>query len=163
MACALPLLLKGLWRGLPLLLGLGLSGCSNTPLGQQLGNSFGPVTSPTPGAATKPLAQQNPVQPAKPELPAKPEQPTKPPGQQKPVVQTKPVVEPKPVADSKPVTPVPYRVVLRLPLADPSAPAEALTRALRAANLPFEVETIERVSPAAAPSPGPVPTPAHGR
>ncbi|NCU92315.1 MAG: hypothetical protein EBV44_10280 [Synechococcaceae bacterium WB7_1B_046] len=28
---------------------------------------------------------------------------------------------------------------------DPAAPAEALTRALRAANLPFEVETIERV------------------
>lgn len=74
------------------------------------------------------------------------------------------------MAETKPVTPVPYRVVLRLPMADPSAPAEALTRALRAANLPFEVETIERVGPAAqaqaqspSPSPSPGPTPAHGR
>ena len=40
---------------------------------------------------------------------------------------------------------MPYRVLLRLPATDPAAPAEALTRALRAANLPFEVETIERV------------------
>ncbi|MEB3318255.1 MAG: hypothetical protein VKO39_08985 [Cyanobacteriota bacterium] len=40
---------------------------------------------------------------------------------------------------------VPYRVTLRLPRADPSAPAEAVTQALRAAGIPFEVETIERV------------------
>ena len=43
-----------------------------------------------------------------------------------------------------PRDPLPYRVVLKLPAADPSAPAEAVTKALRAAGLPFEVETIER-------------------
>jgi hypothetical protein len=43
------------------------------------------------------------------------------------------------------VATVPYRVVLRLPRTDPAAPAEALTQALRAADLPFEVETIERL------------------
>ncbi|MCP9923483.1 hypothetical protein KB158_10910, partial [Synechococcus lacustris Cruz CV12-2] len=60
-----------------------------------------------------------------------------------------PKPEAKPLEVQKPLTPaaapVPYRVVLRLPATDPAAPAEALTRALRAANLPFEVETIERV------------------
>jgi hypothetical protein len=55
---------------------------------------------------------------------------------------------------------LPYRVILRLPRADPSAPAEAVTRALRAAGIPFEVETIERASggattPAVRPAPQP--------
>jgi len=39
----------------------------------------------------------------------------------------------------------PYRVTLKLPGADPSAPAEVVTRALRAAGVSFEVETIERI------------------
>jgi hypothetical protein len=41
--------------------------------------------------------------------------------------------------------PAPYRVTIRLPQADPSAPAEVVTEALRAAGVPFEVETIERM------------------
>jgi hypothetical protein len=46
-----------------------------------------------------------------------------------------------------PVTlaPAPYRVTIKLPAADPSAPAEVVTKALRAAGVSFEVETIERV------------------
>ena len=58
--------------------------------------------------------------------------------------------------------PLPYRVTIRLPEADPSAPAEAVTKALRATGVAFEVETIERITtpgsalPAtAAPSPAP--------
>ncbi|WP_411876094.1 hypothetical protein [Vulcanococcus limneticus] len=54
-----------------------------------------------------------------------------------------------------------------MPGADPSAPAEAVTRALRAAGVSFEVETIERIAPggsaaapAAAAQPAPVLTPA---
>ena len=105
-----------------------LGGCSNTPIGEQLGNSFGP--SPD---LPKAKSQSPTLPPPKPELP-KAELP-------------KP--EAKPLEVQKPLTPaaapVPYRVVLRLPATDPAAPAEALTRALRAANLPFEVETIERV------------------
>jgi len=42
----------------------------------------------------------------------------------------------------------PYRVTLRLPQADPSAPAEVVTEALRSAGVPFEVETIERIGTA---------------
>ena len=166
MGRCLPLLPKGLGAVLPLLLALGLGGCSNTPLGQQLGNSFGPTPESAPGAAAKPLDKQKPADQPKPTPETNPageqKQGGQKQGQQKPVELTKPVLEPKPMAETKPVTPVPYRVVLRLPMADPSAPAEALTRALRAANLPFEVETIERVNPGA-PAASPVPTPAHGR
>ena len=43
------------------------------------------------------------------------------------------------------LAPAPYRVTIKLPAADPSAPAEVVTRALRAAGVSFEVETIERV------------------
>jgi hypothetical protein len=54
---------------------------------------------------------------------------------------------------------MPYRVTLRLPQADPSAPAEGLTEALRAAGVAFEVETIERLQAGAA-APAPVSRPA---
>ena len=52
-------------------------------------------------------------------------------------------------AKSRAATPAPaaapYRVTIKLPGADPSAPAELVTRALRAAGVSFEVETIERI------------------
>jgi len=110
-----------------------LGGCSNTPIGEQLGNSFGPSPDLPKAKSQSPLLPKPTLPPPKPELP-KPEL-------------AKP--EAKSLELQKPLTPaaapVPYRVVLRLPATDPAAPAEALTKALRAANLPFEVETIERV------------------
>ena len=110
-----------------------LGGCSNTPIGEQLGNSFGPSPDLPKAKSQSPTLPKPTLPPPKPELP-KAELP-------------KP--EAKPLEVQKPLTPaaapVPYRVVLRLPATDPAAPAEALTKALRAANLPFEVETIERV------------------
>ena len=51
----------------------------------------------------------------------------------------------KPRAATPSPAAAPYRVTLKLPGADPSAPAEVVTRALRAAGVPFEVETIERI------------------
>lgn len=39
----------------------------------------------------------------------------------------------------------PYRIILRLSAADPAAPAEGVTDALRRAGIGFEVETIEKV------------------
>lgn len=51
----------------------------------------------------------------------------------------------QPPAPRTPANPAPYRVTIRLPQADPSAPAEVVTKALRAAGVPFEVETIERM------------------
>jgi cell division septation protein DedD len=110
-----------------------LGGCSNTPIGEQLGNSFG--SSPDlPKAKSQSQALPKPtLPPPKPELPKA--EPAKP--------EAKQLELQKPLAPA--AAPVPYRVVLRLPATDPAAPAEALTKALRAANLPFEVETIERV------------------
>ena len=40
--------------------------------------------------------------------------------------------------------PQPYRIILKLSGADPSAPAETVTKALRKAGVEFEVEKIER-------------------
>ena len=64
---------------------------------------------------------------------------------------------PRPAAKA-PANPAPYRVTIRLPQADPSAPAEVVTEALRAAGVPFEVETIERMGSGttAAPAVAPV-------
>ena len=39
----------------------------------------------------------------------------------------------------------PYRIIIRLSAADPAAPAEGVTDALRRAGIGFEVETIEKV------------------
>lgn len=41
---------------------------------------------------------------------------------------------------------LPYRITLRLFSADPAAPAEGVTKALRKAGIGFEVETIEKSS-----------------
>ena len=52
---------------------------------------------------------------------------------------------PTTIQSRSPLNPTPYRLLLRLPEADPAAPAEAVTQALRAAGILFEVETIERL------------------
>lgn len=41
---------------------------------------------------------------------------------------------------------LPYRITIRLSSADPAAPAEGVTDALRKAGIGFEVETIEKIS-----------------
>lgn len=144
---------------LPLL----LSGCSGTPFGEALSRSFStaPAPSPPPPRAAPPgppaiarkspaIARQSPVPDAtKPEPPAKPPDapPVTPPG----APSAAPLVKP-------PANPAPYRVTILLPQADPAAPAEVLTRALRSAGVPFEVETIQRTVPAA-PTVRPAPPP----
>lgn len=135
----------------PLLVGLLpllLVGCSSTPLGQQLGASFdaSPQAEPKPAAKLEPAIKPVPPQQPKAEEPkADPE----------PAAEATPAPEPEPKPEpeqtAEPRDPQPYRVILRLPSADPSAPAEAVTKALRAAGLPFEVETIERLQPAKQP------------
>jgi hypothetical protein len=82
----------------------------------------------------------------------------------KPAVQAKPTVPASTPPAVKPKTqpsiPSPYRVTIKLPAADPSAPAEVVTEALRAAGVAFEVETIERIPPGPEPSATPLRTPA---
>ncbi|MBM5806136.1 MAG: hypothetical protein FJ056_00305 [Cyanobacteria bacterium M_surface_10_m2_179] len=111
---------------LPLAL-LSLAGCSGTPFGDQLSRSFS-------------QPQAAPVTPAKPASPATAPKPVA-----KPVALPTPAPAPKRVAPAAPLTPAPYRVTIKLPAADPSSPAEAVTDALRSAGVAFEVETIERV------------------
>ena len=44
-------------------------------------------------------------------------------------------------------TPQPYRITIKLSSANPSAPAESVTKALRMSGVLFEVEKIERIDP----------------
>jgi hypothetical protein len=124
-----------------------LGGCSGTPFGDQLSRSFS--NPPAPGSPAEPSpATKSALTPA-------PDS-AKTTGLGKPADPTKPATaageaakapEPKPLPAPVTLAPAPYRVTIKLPGADPSAPAEAVTKALRAAGVSFEVETIERVRP----------------
>ena len=138
------------WGSLLLLAG-ALAGCQGTPLGDQLSRSFSdplPATPASPPAAA-PATQAKPAAPAP---AAKTESVAAAP---KPA----PKPDPAPAAPRRSAPPAPYRVTIKLPAADPSAPAEVLTQALRAAGLAFEVETIERVSNGTTPTRSAAPDP----
>ncbi|NDC34217.1 MAG: hypothetical protein EBZ51_02220 [Synechococcaceae bacterium WB9_2_112] len=131
-----------------------LGGCSGTPFGDRLASSFSsapqPIEQPR-RQATTPAAAATPAKSAT-AVPANPDGPR---------LET---TRPSP-APSRALAPAPYRITIRLPSGDPSAPAEVVTQALRAAGVPFEVEMIERIMPAAAtgpsaPAPAPLPAPA---
>ena len=51
----------------------------------------------------------------------------------------------RPAPRAAPERTLPYRIMIRLSAADPAAPAEGVTEALRRAGIGFEVETIEKV------------------
>ena len=157
-------LLAGARRSFVLALVLGplLVGCANNPIARQLAASFDtpaptpaiPPAAGSPTGGTSPAANGQAGAPAlvppsgnaattnpSPVSPANPNQKgtgTAGPG-------AKPDAPAKPRAATPTPAAAPYRVTLKLPGADPSAPAEVVTRALRAAGVPFEVETIERI------------------
>ena len=56
-------------------------------------------------------------------------------------------VPPQPVRTMPRQPLAPYRITIRLAGADPAAPAEAVTQALRSSAVDFMVERIERVVP----------------
>lgn len=135
-----PLLLAGPLLSLPLL----LSACGGTPFGDALSRSFS--RAPAAPAAPAPTARTTaPATPAP--TPAAPTPAAgKEPSATAATTPARPAAGATPVAPAAPaVRPAPYRVTIRLPQADPSAPAEVVTKALRAAGVPFEVETIERM------------------
>ena len=132
-----------------LLCALALAGCSGTRFGDQLARSF----------------SAPPAQPAQPVSPAPNPASATPASKTASTTAASPKkAEPKPLEAKPPAVnpskPVPYRITIQLPSADPSAPAEAVTEALRAAGVSFEVEMIERVGAAAMPAPAPTVTPA---
>lgn len=168
--------LRWLWsaRG-PVLQGLALSSCgmllascSGTRFGDQLARSFSTPpaqpAAPSPAATKPPASGATPPETATPGTPAATSKGLKAPAGTAPA----PPSLPRGLQPSKPA---PYRITIQLPSADPAAPAEAVTEALRAAGVSFEVEMIERIgataggqaSPAApapvAPTVSPAPAP----
>ena len=129
------------------LAGFSLAGCSGTRFGDQLAGSFStppraPAQPSGSGSAARPVSPASAARPVAPTRPAVPpaESAATPASTSRPS-RAAPVSPPPPAAP-----PAPYRVTIRLPAADPSAPAERVTQVLRAAGVPFEVEMIERVS-----------------
>jgi len=151
------------------------TGCTGTPFGDNLSRSF-----PAAGSPDQPASQLGAAVPA-PQVNAAPTgNGSQPLGEQPPVSAAATKAQKSPLTPGAPKTaggtpapdgsqvrksapaahPLPYRVTIRLPEADPSAPAEAVTKALRATGVAFEVETIERIaSPGLAPLAVPAPTP----
>ena len=125
-----------------------LQACAGTPVAEQLERSFAapedrPVqlTTPVPAVKTSPTVASPTADP--PSAPAA-----------EPVLRPEAENAPEPVPQPKPRTvasqrlpQAPYRITIRLAGADPAAPAEAVTRALREADVGFAVERIERVEP----------------
>ena len=93
--------------------------------------------------------EKEPEAKAKAEPESEPESEATKPAQQQAANQDLTTVQPA-QKESAPVRPLPadprpYRITIRLAAADPAAPAESVTDALRSAGIGFEVETIEKI------------------
>ncbi|MCX5948348.1 MAG: hypothetical protein NTY67_09270 [Cyanobacteria bacterium] len=150
---------------LALLLPLALAGCSGTRFGDAMSRSFSGAPLPTAdgvpatssgavATSTAAAAARSPAAAAR--SPAAGPKAGSATGQASPAAQATPAGStrapavlttgsPGLAASPVPRRPAPYRVTILLPQADASAPAEVVTQALRAAGVPFEVETIERI------------------
>ena len=145
-----------LWL-LPLAL---LQACAGTPLAEQLEQSFTtldgePQPESSPSSSTQPDTAVPAIQ-AVPTIQAAPvaepvETSARVSGQKDadPVAENVPpkTVPPQPVRPTPRQPLAPYRITIRLAGADPAAPAEAVTQALRSSAVDFMVERIERVVP----------------
>ena len=141
---------------LPLVL---LQACAGTPLADQLEQSFTtldgePQPDSGPSSSTQPDTAVPVIQAAPVDEPV--ETSARVSGQKDPdaVVETSPpetvppkTVPPQPVRTMPRQPLAPYRITIRLAGADPAAPAEAVTQALRSSAVDFMVERIERVVP----------------
>ena len=137
---------------------LALGGCSGTPFGDQLSRSFSNAAPAAAGSQARPAAGtaaagSRTIGPSA--TPATPPATTTTPPAATTAdrnaaagAQANPPA--RPATAATPLQPAPYRVTIKLPAADPSAPAEVVTQALRAAGVSFEVEMIERVPGTAA-------------
>ena len=123
-----------------------LQGCAGTPLAERLETSFGaqdaalltaPETVVEKQAARS--VQANPTGSAIKDSVS--------PAAELPDVETSPSdpTPSDPPSSNQPQEP--YRITIRLSGADPAAPAEAVTRVLRNADVSFAVERIERIQP----------------
>ena len=120
-----------------------LQACDGTPFGQRLSDSFdGPTAQPSskdapPSVQVKP----EPVEEAPVETDS-----VKKDSEKAEAVDTRPVEIKADLPRAMTGRTLPYRITIRLSSADPAAPAEGVTEALRKAGIGFEVETIEKIS-----------------
>ncbi len=120
-----------------------VQGCSETTIGKRLASSFdntGPNINPEKPSNNSRIKESPPKldtipRESEPILIKKKEKVIK-------TYKTEKFVESKPLL----FKPLPYRVTIKLSGTNPSAPAEAVTKALRRAGIQFEVESIERVN-----------------
>ena len=164
--------MRARWLLLPLL--LALQACSGTTFGQKLADSFDSPATPAaaqgtarskvekepdtafkePGKAEdQSVKEKEEKEKEEKEKEKEPEAKTKAeatkPAQQQASNQDLTTVQPA-QKESAPVRPLPadprpYRITIRLAAANPAAPAESVTDALRSAGIGFEVETIEKI------------------
>ena len=136
------------------LLPLGLlQACAGTPVAEQLERSFAvPEERPAQPAAPISASETSPTVASPRVASPRVDRPEEPAPEAASVPEA--VDPPEPVLEKKqqPATAqrlpqAPYRITIRLAGADPAAPAEAVTRALREADVGFAVERIERVEP----------------
>ncbi|QNJ06768.1 hypothetical protein SynMEDNS5_02062 [Synechococcus sp. MEDNS5] len=127
-----------------------LQACDGTPFGQRLSDSFdGPTAQPSSeDAAQSVQVKPEPVE----EAPVETDSVKKDSAKAEPVdtkpVDTKAVEIKADLPRAMTGRTLPYRITIRLSSADPAAPAEGVTEALRKAGIGFEVETIEKISTA---------------
>ena len=131
-----------------------LQACAGSPVAEELQRSFeSPERTVT--EAEAPIPEQPPVVDPAPidrsqEVEVDEEAATKP--DTKPDTDTDTDAEVDGIDVQQPMSkslqpPAPYRITIRLAGADPAAPAEAVTRALRQSEVVFSVERIERITP----------------
>ena len=135
-----------------------LQACAGTPVAEQLERSFAVPedtteirsvqVAPVQAPKTSPTADRPAVSVPEIATPAASSVPT--PAASS--AETQDLQTPKPKetvrpSASQPQPQEPYRITIRLAGANPAAPAEAVTRALREADVGFAVERIERVDP----------------
>ena len=143
-----------------------LQGCAGTPLAERFERSFGAADASSPlapeTAVEKPAARSEDANRTGPTIKDSAGSPVDRPEADKakvsattvaPVTSTESLTNPKlsnpaaskPTSSNQPQEP--YRITIRLSGVDPAAPAEAVTRVLRNADVNFAVERIERIQP----------------
>ncbi len=114
-----------------------MQSCSGSQIGQELANSFDGITDVS---ELKTTTLNSSKAPLKKEIEAPKKKSIRPTDRNEKVKRKRntPIKLP-------PFTPQPYRITIKLSAANPSAPAETVTKALRAAGIRFSVERIEQV------------------
>ena len=126
-----------------------LQSCSNTLIGEKLGNSFDTTEKPiTSGETNNKPQKTNEIPEIKSRIKVEKKENEKDFGRivKENSIPNKDRLSKKPSKLVKKTifNPQPYRIILKLSGANPSAPAETVTEALRKAGVQFEVEKIER-------------------